>query len=291
MNAVAAGLGADVDHRIAFAGGLGVEDLVAPHQSQRKSVDQRISRVAAFELHLAADVRHAEAVAVRRDAAHHAFHDGVVLVQRGLVDRWVPHPYRPLLAIRVGLRDRTEAQRIHDGDRTRAHGEDVAQNAAHAGGRALERLDERRMIVRLDLEGAGPAVADVDDAGVLSRPLHHAAAVRGQALQVHARRFVGAVLAPHHAEDAQLGERRLAAQRLQEAVVFLRRDSVVAKHFWSDGGFFGETGCAINWVHGDQEGSSIVACAIGLGKDGILPGEDEPVGGSIRKLLSSERRG
>ena len=85
------------------------------------------------------------------------------------------------------MRDGPEAQRIHDGDRTRAHGEDVAQDAAHAGGRALERLDERRMIVRLDLEGAGPAVADVDDAGVLARPLHHAAAVRGQALQVHAR--------------------------------------------------------------------------------------------------------
>ena len=64
-------------------------------------------------------------------------------------------------------RDGAEAQRIHDGDGTRAHGEDVAQDAANPGGRALEGLDERRMIVRLDLEGAGPAIADVDDAGVL----------------------------------------------------------------------------------------------------------------------------
>ena len=109
--------------------------------------------------------------------------------------------------------DRPEAQRIHHRDRPRAHGENVAQNSADAGGRALKRFDERRMIVRLDLEGAGPAVANVDDAGVLARPLQHELAARGQALQVHARRLVGAVLAPHHAEDAEFGERGLALRR------------------------------------------------------------------------------
>src|ERR1019366_2192525 len=157
-------------------------------------------------------------------------------------------------------------QRIHDGDGTRTHGEDVAQDAANPSGCALEGLDERRMIVRLDLEGAGPAIADVDDARIFPGSLHHATAVRGQPLQVHARGFVRAVFAPHHAENAQLGEGWLAAQRLQDAVVFFRRNSVVAKHFWSNGGFFGETGGAIDWVHG-EEGSSIVARAIGLGKD------------------------
>ncbi len=166
VDAIPAGLGADVDHRIAFPGGPGVEDLVAAHQSQRKRVDQRISRVAAFELHLAADIRHAEAVSVGCDAAHHAFQHGVVLVQRGPIE--------------TGLRrDRAEAQRIHDGDGARAHGKDVTQDAANPSGRALEGLDERRMIVRLDFEGAGPAIADVNDTGVLPGPLHHATAVRG----------------------------------------------------------------------------------------------------------------
>ena len=81
--------------------------------------------------------------------------------------------------VQAGLRrNRPEAQRVHDGERPRAHGKDVAQDAANAGRRALERLDERRMIVRFDLEGAGPAIADIDDAGVFSRPLNHAAAVR-----------------------------------------------------------------------------------------------------------------
>jgi hypothetical protein len=86
-----------------------------------------------------------------------------------------------------GHGDRPEAQRIHDGDRTRAHGEDVAQNSTDAGGRTLEWLNERRVIVRLNLESASPAVTNVDDAGVLARALHHAAAIRRQTLQVNAR--------------------------------------------------------------------------------------------------------
>ena len=90
MNAVTARLGADVDYGIAFTCGLGVENLIAPHQSQREGVDQRIARVAAFELHLAADVRHAKTVAIRGDAAHHTFQHRVVLMQRGLIDRGCP---------------------------------------------------------------------------------------------------------------------------------------------------------------------------------------------------------
>jgi hypothetical protein len=56
------------------------------------------------------------------------------------------------------------------GDRARAHGEDVAQDAADAGRRALIGLDEGRVVVALHLEDGGVAVADVDDAGVLARP-------------------------------------------------------------------------------------------------------------------------
>ena len=44
-----------------------------------------------------------------------------------------------------------------------------------------------RMIVRFDLERACPAVADIDDAGVLARALHHQLAARRQPLQMHAR--------------------------------------------------------------------------------------------------------
>ena len=90
--------------------------------------------------------------------------------------------------------------------------------------------------MRFDFERASPAIADVDDARVLARPLHHAPAARRQPLQMHARRFVGAVLAPHHAEDAQLGDGRLApAEKLFDFLVFFRREAVLADDFWSDG--------------------------------------------------------
>ena len=53
---------------------------------------------------------------------------------------------------------------------TRAHREDVAQNSADAGRRALVRLDIRRMVVALDFEHREPSVTDVDGAGVLALP-------------------------------------------------------------------------------------------------------------------------
>src|SRR3954469_5789843 len=37
------------------------------------------------------------------------------------------------------------------------------------------------------------------------RPVDDPRALGGQPAEVHPRRFVGAVLAPHHAEDAELG--------------------------------------------------------------------------------------
>ena len=68
---------------------------------------------------------------------------------------------------------RAEAQRIQVGDGPRAHREDVAHDAADAGRRALERLDVGGVVVALHLEDDGIAVAEVDDAGVLARPLDH----------------------------------------------------------------------------------------------------------------------
>ena len=115
---------------------------------------------------------------------------------------------------------RTEAQGVHHGDGPRAHGEDVAQDAAHTGGRALKRLNEAGMVVRFDLERDGVIVADVDDAGVFAWPLQDQLAARGQLLQVKARAFVRAMLAPHHAEDAEFGIGGLAAEQGDDLVVF-----------------------------------------------------------------------
>src|SRR5689334_2189047 len=49
-----------------------------------------------------------------------------------------------------------------------------------------------------------------------------------------ARTFVAAVLAPHHAEDAELGEVRLALQNVDNLLIFAFRQPVLDKDFISD---------------------------------------------------------
>src|SRR4029450_2037621 len=106
---------------------------------------------------------------------------------------------------RLGAVELAEPERVENGDGPRPHREDVAEDAAHAGRRALERLDERRMVVALDLEDDRPAVADVDRAGVLAGALEHVRTALRQARQEHARVLVGAVLGPERREETQLG--------------------------------------------------------------------------------------
>src|SRR4029079_7514036 len=87
-----------------------------------------------------------------------------------------------------------EPERVHDRDRPRTHREDVAEDAADARRRALERLDERRVVVALDLEDRCETVADVDGARVLARSLEDLRPGRRQLLQIRARALVRAVL-------------------------------------------------------------------------------------------------
>ena len=119
-------------------------------------------------------------------------------------------------------------------DRPRAHGEDVAQDAADARRRALVGLDEGGVVVALHLEDAGVPVADVDDAGVLARALDHPRRLRRQRAQVQARGLVGAVLVPHRRDDAELGQRRLAADEVDEALVFVRLEAVLLHELGGD---------------------------------------------------------
>jgi hypothetical protein len=123
-------------------------DAVDRHDPQAQRVDQRVALVARVEDHLAADVRQAEAVAVAADAR----------------DDPGQHPGRVRV---VGV---TEPELVHDQDRPGAHREDVADDAPDAGRGTLVGLDVRRVVVRLDLEGDGQPLADVDDAGVLAHP-------------------------------------------------------------------------------------------------------------------------
>jgi hypothetical protein len=124
------------------------------------------------------------------------------------------------------VRRRAEGERIETGNRPRAHGEDVAQNAADPGGRTLIRLDVARMVVAFHLEHDREPVTDIDDACVLARPLDHPRRLRRQRAQMDFRGFVRAMLIPHGRENAEFGDRRLAAHERKNALIFFGREPV-----------------------------------------------------------------
>jgi hypothetical protein len=69
--------------------------------------------------------------------------------------------------------DATETKRVQRRDRPSAHGEDVAENSADAGGGALVGLDERRMIVAFHFKSHGQSIANIDDTRILPRALQN----------------------------------------------------------------------------------------------------------------------
>src|SRR3982074_1912848 len=125
---------------------------------------------------------------------------------------WSRPRCRPFLVLGHGgacpsIGDWAEAQRVQTKFRPRAHGEDVANDAADAGGRALKRFDRARVIVALDFERDCPAVANIDDPGVFFASFNQDIwSARRKFLQFFSRIFVRAVLAPHHGKDSELGK-------------------------------------------------------------------------------------
>ena len=212
VDAVAAGLGPDVDHRIAGPGGARVEDLVLGRQADAHRVDQDVAVVGAMKGRFAADRGHADAVAVTTDAGDHA------------VDQM------PGLGV-LGL---AEAQRVEERHGPGAHGEDVAQDAADPGRRPLIGLDVARVIVALDLEHRRHVAADVDHAGILARPADHPGRLGRQALEPALGRLVGAVLAPHDREDAELDQVRRAPENRSGPVVLRLGQTVLGDHLGGD---------------------------------------------------------
>ena len=53
---------------------------------------------------------------------------------------------------------------------------------------------------------------------------------------MYSRRFVGAMFAPHHAEDAEFGERGFAsAEKVSDLLVFVGREAVLPERLRSEG--------------------------------------------------------
>jgi hypothetical protein len=90
------------------------------------------------------------------------------------------------------------------------------------------------MIVRFDFESGDEAIADVYDPGIFAGALHDEFAARGQALEVNLAGFIGAVLAPHHGEDAEFGDVRIAAENFLYARVLSGGDAVFGGDFRCD---------------------------------------------------------
>jgi hypothetical protein len=211
---VAAGLGADIDDRIADARRGRIEDPVGVGDSDGHRVDQDVAVIGGVEIHLAADRGDSHAIAVAADPGDDSGDQ-------------MAHP---------GVIGPAEAERVEIGHRARAHREDVAQDSADSGRGALIGLDVGRVVVALHLEDRGLIVADVDHAGILAGPADHPGRGRRQLLQVDSRGFVRAMLRPHDREDAELGEVRLAAKRVEDSLIFLRREAVLGDDLRRDRG-------------------------------------------------------
>jgi hypothetical protein len=153
-------------------------------------VDKTVVLVRRVEDGLAADGWDADAVAVRRDAGDGA---GEAVVRRA------------------------EAQSVEQGNRPRAHRDDVAEDPADAGRGPLKRLDGRGMVVALDLERDRFALTEVDDAGVLAGSEEHARTPCGQPPEERRRVLVAAMLGPEQREDGELEVIRIATEQASDS--------------------------------------------------------------------------
>src|SRR5204862_303269 len=171
----------------AGSAGPRARDALRREKAHAHGVDEAVVAVAGVEDALPADGRDADGVAVRADPGH------------GTAERVVR---------------RAEAEAVQKRDRPGAHRHDVAQDPAHAGGCALERLDSGRVVVALDLERDRFAFAEVDHAGVLPRPLEHTLAARREPPEEWRRVVVAAVLRPEEREDRELEVVRIATHEL-----------------------------------------------------------------------------
>src|SRR5258706_14490246 len=198
MYAVAPGGGADHQHWVTHAFGARGDQRAGLDQPHAHRVHQRVAAIAVVEVNLAADRWDAEAIAVPADAAYHT---------------------REKVAI-ARLAQRAEAQRVQQGDRAGTLREDITDDAADTGRRALIRLDRAGVVVAFDLHDDCQAVADIYRTGVLrAGGDHHARPGGGETLEQGAAIFVAAVLAPHRAEEAQLEVIRYAPEQLDDARV------------------------------------------------------------------------
>ena len=136
--------------------------------------------------------------------------------------------------LRLGVGGAPEKKRIETRDGARTHCEDVAQDAAHSGRRALIGFDVTGVIVAFHLEYDCKPVTDIDHPGVFSGSLDNPGRLRRQRAQMNLGGFVGAVLVPHCRKDTELRVARQPADQSPNAFVLFRRNAVGGNYGRSD---------------------------------------------------------
>src|ERR1017187_9059851 len=87
---------------------------------------------------------------------------------------------------------------------------------------------------------------------------------------MEARALVRAVLAPHHAEDSQLGVSRLAAEDLDDFLILARRELVLGDQVVCDG----------DGAHGRTSATGRAVCAAASMDSKTPRPSEEPISGS-----------
>ena len=189
---VAAGRRAVEDEHVAGPARARARDALGRQEADAHRVDEAVAGVRLVEDRLAADGGHADAVPVVADPG-----DRAPEAQSGAPKR------SPSSSATGRAPIATMSRRIPP-----------TPVAAPWNGST-----RRRVVVRLDLERDRLALAEVDHARVLARPLEHALARRGQPLQQRRRVLVAAVLRPEQREDGELEVVRLALEQLADSPV------------------------------------------------------------------------
>ena len=225
----------EVHNRHADARRRRVEDLVRVSEASRESVHEAVAGIRRVETNLTTNGRHAEAVAVAANALNHA------------VDE--------LFGFRViGC---TERERVHRCNRTGAHCEYVAEDAADTRCRTLIGFDVGRVVVAFHFEHDRLTVADIDNTSVLARTADHLRAFGRQTAEPFLGRLIRTVFVPHRREDAQLGKCRLSSDNLEDTFILIWLEAVSSNQVFGD----------FRIVHGlsPQAGSAVLLGQAGFG--------------------------
>ena len=219
---VATGGRADVEDRIADALGRAARDLLVAQHAEAEGVHERIALVGFVEIDLARDGRDAEAIAVVRDAATTPRRGADCWrFQQGWIRRRSDRPKRSEFSAQTGRAPIVKMSRTMPPTPVAA-----PWNGSTALGWLCDSI----------LNAMAKPVADVDDAGVfLARADEDLRRLGGKGLQQRAGVLVGAVLAPHHGEDAQLGVIGFPSQDRCNAIEFFGRQSMFLDKLGSNG--------------------------------------------------------